>query len=139
MIILYQAFYVLCLQNIFFSDFLECWMPTCLSKFPNSRFAHATQSRKIWIQWKLWIPTETRLLRGQFMAAQIFFPHSIHLSLFFFLCGPPIVGSHILWSPSMIYISDINNVCYQFRILRNLRIDIKDRLEEYSQSIVINS
>ena len=31
-----------------------------------------------------------------------------------------------------------NNVCYQFRILRNLRIDIKDRLEEYSQSIEID-
>ena len=28
--------------------------------------------------------------------------------------------------------------CYQFRILRNLRIDIKDRLEEYSQSIEID-
>ena len=28
--------------------------------------------------------------------------------------------------------------CYQFRILRNLRIDIKDRLEEYSQSIVLD-
>ena len=25
--------------------------------------------------------------------------------------------------------------CYQFRVPRNLRIDIKDRLEEYSQSI----
>ena len=24
---------------------------------------------------------------------------------FFFLCGPPIVGSHLLWSPSMICIS----------------------------------
>ena len=30
------------------------------------------------------------------------------------------------------------NKCYQFRILRNLRIDIKDRLEEYSQSIEID-
>ena len=30
---------------------------------------------------------------------------------------------------------EIYNLCYQFRILRNLRIDIKDRLEEYSQSI----
>ena len=30
------------------------------------------------------------------------------------------------------------NICYQFRILRNLRIDIKDRLEEYSQSIEID-
>ena len=29
-------------------------------------------------------------------------------------------------------------ICYQFRILRNLRIDIKDRLEEYSQSIEID-
>ena len=29
-------------------------------------------------------------------------------------------------------------LCYQFRILRNLRIDIKDRLEEYSQSIEID-
>ena len=28
--------------------------------------------------------------------------------------------------------------CYQFRVLRNLRIDIKDRLEEYSQSIEID-
>ena len=30
------------------------------------------------------------------------------------------------------------DICYQFRILRNLRIDIKDRLEEYSQSIEID-
>ena len=30
------------------------------------------------------------------------------------------------------------NTCYQFRILRNLRIDNKDRLEEYSQSIEID-
>ena len=30
------------------------------------------------------------------------------------------------------------HVCYQFRILRNLGIDIKDRLEEYSQSIELN-
>ena len=30
------------------------------------------------------------------------------------------------------------HLCYQFRILRNLRIDIKDRLEEYSQSIEID-
>ena len=29
-------------------------------------------------------------------------------------------------------------VCYQFRVPRNLRIDIKDRLEEYSQSIEID-
>ena len=29
-------------------------------------------------------------------------------------------------------------LCYQFCILRNLRIDIKDRLEEYSQSIEID-
>ena len=28
--------------------------------------------------------------------------------------------------------------CYQFRVPRNLRIDIKDRLEEYSQSIEID-
>ena len=28
--------------------------------------------------------------------------------------------------------------CYQFRILRNLRVDIIDRLEEHSQSIVID-
>ena len=32
----------------------------------------------------------------------------------------------------------MDHVCYQFRILRNLRIDIKDRLEEYSQSIEID-
>ena len=31
-----------------------------------------------------------------------------------------------------------NNQCYQFRVSRNLRIDIKDRLEEYSQSIEID-
>ena len=30
------------------------------------------------------------------------------------------------------------NKCYQFRVPRNLRIDIKDRLEEYSQSIEID-
>ena len=30
------------------------------------------------------------------------------------------------------------NICYQFRVPRNLRIDIKDRLEEYSQSIEID-
>ena len=30
----------------------------------------------------------------------------------------------------------IRNVCYQFRILRNLRIDIKDRLEKYSQHVL---
>ena len=30
------------------------------------------------------------------------------------------------------------DLCYQFGILRNLRIDIKDRLEEYSQSIGID-
>ena len=30
------------------------------------------------------------------------------------------------------------HVCYQFRVPRNLRIDIKDRLEEYSQSIEID-
>ena len=30
------------------------------------------------------------------------------------------------------------NLCYQFRVPRNLRIDIKDRLEEYSQSIEID-
>ena len=29
-------------------------------------------------------------------------------------------------------------LCYQFHILRNLRIDIKDILEEYSQSIVLD-
>ena len=29
-------------------------------------------------------------------------------------------------------------VCYQFRVPRNLRIDIKDRLEEHSQSIEID-
>ena len=29
-------------------------------------------------------------------------------------------------------------ICYQFRVPRNLRIDIKDRLEEYSQSIEID-
>ena len=29
-------------------------------------------------------------------------------------------------------------LCYQFRVPRNLRIDIKDRLEEYSQSIEID-
>ena len=29
----------------------------------------------------------------------------------------------------------LSDICYQFRILRNLRIDIKERLEEYSQSI----
>ena len=28
--------------------------------------------------------------------------------------------------------------CYQFRVPRNLRIDIKDRLEEHSQSIEID-
>ena len=33
---------------------------------------------------------------------------------------------------------NLTYVCYQFRILRNLRIDIKDRLEEYSQSIEID-
>ena len=32
----------------------------------------------------------------------------------------------------------VNYKCYQFRILRNLRIDIKDRLEEHSQSIVLD-
>ena len=32
----------------------------------------------------------------------------------------------------------IINKCYQFRVPRNLRIDIKDRLEEYSQSIEID-
>ena len=32
----------------------------------------------------------------------------------------------------------LTDICYQFRILRNLRIDIKDRLEEYSQSIEID-
>ena len=32
----------------------------------------------------------------------------------------------------------LGNVCYQFRILHNLRIDIKDRLEEHSQSIEID-
>ena len=31
------------------------------------------------------------------------------------------------------------HTCYQFRVPRNLRIDIKDRLEEYSQSIELNS
>ena len=31
------------------------------------------------------------------------------------------------------------NTCYQFRILCNLRIDIKDRLEEYSQSIELQT
>ena len=31
------------------------------------------------------------------------------------------------------------NVCYQFRVPRNLRIDIKDRLEEYSQSIELSN
>ena len=30
------------------------------------------------------------------------------------------------------------HACYQFRVPRNLRIDIKDRLEEYSQSIEID-
>ena len=30
------------------------------------------------------------------------------------------------------------DTCYQFRVPRNLRIDIKDRLEEYSQSIEID-
>ena len=30
------------------------------------------------------------------------------------------------------------HTCYQFRVPRNLRIDIKDRLEEYSQSIEID-
>ena len=30
------------------------------------------------------------------------------------------------------------NLCYQFCVPRNLRIDIKDRLEEYSQSIEID-
>ena len=34
--------------------------------------------------------------------------------------------------------TSIGNICYQFRILRNLRIDIKDRLEEHSQSIEID-
>ena len=29
-------------------------------------------------------------------------------------------------------------LCYQFRSLRNLRIDIKDRVEEYSQSLVLD-
>ena len=33
---------------------------------------------------------------------------------------------------------NVRYACYQFRILRNLRIDIKDRLEEYSQSIEID-
>ena len=32
----------------------------------------------------------------------------------------------------------MQNLCYQFRVPRNLRIDIKDRLEEYSQSIEID-
>ena len=32
----------------------------------------------------------------------------------------------------------VGHTCYQFRILRNLRIDIKDRLEEHSQSIEID-
>ena len=32
----------------------------------------------------------------------------------------------------------VSNICYQFRVPRNLRIDIKDRLEEYSQSIKID-
>ena len=31
-----------------------------------------------------------------------------------------------------------SNICYQFCVPRNLRIDIKDRLEEYSQSIEID-
>ena len=39
---------------------------------------------------------------------------------------------------SIIFHKIIYNTCYQFRILRNLRIDIKDRLEEYSQSIEID-
>ena len=39
---------------------------------------------------------------------------------------------------TMFYIGIRWHVCYQFRILRNLRIDIKDRLEEYSQSIEID-
>ena len=32
----------------------------------------------------------------------------------------------------------LEHICYQFRVPRNLRIDIKDRLEEYSQSIEID-
>ena len=32
----------------------------------------------------------------------------------------------------------VEYICYQFRVPRNLRIDIKDRLEEYSQSIEID-
>ena len=31
------------------------------------------------------------------------------------------------------------HLCYQFRTLRNLRIDIKDRLEEYPRSSLISS
>ena len=38
------------------------------------------------------------------------------------------------FSPTIIYV----DICYQFRVPRNLRIDIKDRLEEYSQSIEID-
>ena len=34
--------------------------------------------------------------------------------------------------------SNTQGYCYQFRILRNLRMDIKDRLEEYSQSVEID-
>ena len=40
-----------------------------------------------------------------------------------------------LGSVNKLCIIILDNLCYQFRVPRNLRIDIKDRLEEYSQSI----
>ena len=41
------------------------------------------------------------------------FINSFFLSFFLpFFCGPPILGSHLFWSPSMICITDISQQCF---------------------------